>query len=273
MKLLKIEIKEDIYTLMGKNSVYFKENIFYIGELNYYSLMKIIKLQNNNLYNELIKNKEICKYAFNSLIFDNKGLKPEEIVDFILNSNIDEIINIGNDYKDYLFEILKTTKFEKDKFKGLIYDDLKMDYEFMFSQFPELKVLFIYDENNDILNILDRTGRIIKKQKINESDMYVKFEYFKESNLKVETDNYWNKLLKDIINRLFNLELFFEEFKEEIFKRIAQILMIVDLSEENEELFLKYDKEEGFTEEISKILTAKIKQKNQEMNKKYGIKL
>lgn len=270
---MKIEVKEDIYTLMGKNSVYYKNNTYYIGEFNFYSIMKIIKFENNSLYSELIKSKEICKYAFNSLIYDNKDDKYEDILKYILNMSCEDILQIGNDYKDYLFEILKTSKFQKDKFKGLIYDDLKIDYDFMFSQFPDLKVLFVYDSEASSLKILDKTGRIIKKQKIEESDAYVQFENFKESKLKEEANNYWNNLLKEIINKLFDLELFFQEFKEEIFKRIAQILMIVDLSEENEELLDKYNKEEGFSEEISKLLTAKIKQKNKEFNKKYGIKL
>ena len=71
---MRIEIKEDIKTLMGKNSVYYKDDVFYVGEVNYYTIMKILRFVNNSLYKELLEDKEATKYAFNYIIFDNEGI-------------------------------------------------------------------------------------------------------------------------------------------------------------------------------------------------------
>lgn len=258
---------------MGEKSVYLKKDCFYIGELNYYSIMKIIKIMNPQLYDELLLNKEFSRYAINCIIKENQKESPSKIIDYILNKTSIELLSRGKDYQAYLFDFLKNQDFVIDKYKAFIYDDLNIDYKFIFNQFEEIKVLFVYDIHSGKLKIITRKGIVIKEKKIEESDAYVKFENFTEKQIKEDTDDFFNKLLKEIMAKLFDLEKFFQDFKEEIYYRILNILGMMDISDENMELLRMYEEQEGFGDEIGKAIANILNKRDKKLSSKYGIKL
>ena len=270
---MKILIEEDIKTLMGDKCVYQKGDTFYVGEFNYFTIMKILKVKNENLYNELLFNKELTRAAINSILFENKDISPLDILKYIESLTSIQLFNIGNEYKNYIHEFLKTNSFQMNKFKGLIYYDQNLDAKYIFKEFPNLKVLFIYNHEKEELEIVNQNGLVIKKKKINESDLICEFDNFKENKIKDLTKSYWNKLIRDIISKLFNLKEFLKDFEEEILNRLLSILNIVDLEEETLKKLEELEQENSFPERFSKALTKKIKKENNKLEKNYGTRI
>ena len=153
------------------------------------------------------------------------------------------------------------------------YANSPLYYKFIFNQFEEIKVLFVYDIHSGKLKIITRKGIVIKEKKIEESDAYVKFENFTEKQIKEDTDDFFNKLLKEIMAKLFDLEKFFQDFKEEIYYRILNILGMMDISDENMELLRMYEEQEGFGDEIGKAIANILNKRDKKLSSKYGIKL
>lgn len=268
-----IKIEEDIKLLGGDKCVYLKKDCFHIGELNYYTVMKMLKIKNEALYNELLLNKELSRYAINSIIFENKDIKPIDIFKYINSISSTNLFFMGNEYKEYLDEFLRNNNFQLSKFKALLYADSNVDTLTIFKEFPNLQVLFLYNADTEELQIINRNGTIIKKKKISESDLIVDFDEFKEKQIKELANSYWNKMLYDILKKFFDLAEFFSDFEEEIINRLLSILSIVDLEEETLKKLEELEKENSFPEKFSKALAKKIKQRDNKLEKKYGTRV
>ena len=270
---MKVEISEDLKTLTGNESVYLKNDCFYIAELNYYTIMKMLKLINNDLYNDLLFNKELTRCAIISILHENKEASPLEIIEYISSQRATNIFTIGNEYRIYFNEYLTQNSFQLDKFKALVYSDDNLDIFSIFRNFPNLKALYVYDAEHEELKVYNRKGQVIKKKKIDESEVNIEFDKLKESQIKEDESSYINKLIREIIDKFFNLREFFADFEEEIINRLLSLVGIVDLEEETFKKLKKLEEENSLSSKLQNALSKKLKEKQKTMKKKYGVEI
>lgn len=263
--------------LKDRNAVYYKNENFFIAEFNFYTFSKIIK-RTNPLFYENLKNEdfEIMRLAIDSIIMENKELSTNEIMDYIESLSIENIKSIGIDYYEMLYRSLNSHDFNKDDFKGIIFIDNELDYQFIFNFIDDLEVLFVFNNNTNKLEIIDRDLNRINTSHIKDiDDIYDKFSKFHKKHLKNEKNKFLNGLIKKFLESFFDLEVFFEEFKTDFLERLFSLILITDLSEEVEEILLNNIDDFDSNKKLINLLNKKLN-KNKENDKKlskYGIKL
>ena len=186
-----IMLKPELSHLISQKDVLFKKDKIIISDFNYYTFLNILRIVDFDNYYRFSKyDQEKTKFAINSIIAENKKLDIFTIINYIKTISEEEFFEIGENYFEMINNYLKGSKFKIEKNKAIIYIDSEMiDLEFIFRNFDKVDVLFIYNEKNKSLNIVDRKLNILKKYK-NKIKNYLKDEYIDIMICNVEIDNY-----------------------------------------------------------------------------------
>lgn len=246
---MKILIKPEMAHVLNWNEVLYKKDKFIVSDMNYYTFMDIVKIHDYEGFLKLSSlDQEKLKFAINAIIAENKDLSPEIIINYICGLNREQLESLGNNYVEIISNFLKSNDFQMKDGKGLIYlnSDL-IDFEFVFRNFPDMKVLFIYNEEKGTLTLIDRNLHVLEKfTGKKETDIYDIFEEYEEKKLKKDKDKYYNDLLNKLLLDYFSTDTFLENFLDEIFFKISNLIMMEDvfeIDERNRKLLLEHYKE------------------------------
>lgn len=238
METLNVLINKKIEYLLGKKNVCIKDNTFYLSQFNYFTFMKILKINDFNIYNKFHGN-ELYKLAINKIINDNTINNEEDIknlYNFILNLDLKNLEMLGKNIRMNTQNIILSKNFIKDNFKALVYTDKNLDYKFIFKELPDLKVIFVYNEILHKTLVIDKNEYILttyNNKVLNEIEINNVFKNFNEHELEKEKKIYINTIIKDFLDNYFDMDLFFNDFLEEILNRFFSILNISEVDEEN----------------------------------------
>lgn len=238
MESLNISINKKIEYLLGKKNVCIKDNIFYLSQFNYFTFMKILKMNNLTIYKKFHGN-ELYKLAINKIINDNTIKNEEDITNlynFIINLDFKNLEILGKNIRMNTQNIILSKNFIKEDFKALIYTDKNLDYKFIFKELPDLKVIFVYNEILHKTLVIDKNEYILTSYNnkiLNEIEINNLFKNFNENELEEEKKIYINNIIKDFLNNYLDMDLFFNDFIEEILNRFFNILNISEVDEQN----------------------------------------
>ena len=274
---MKIHLKPELSHIIAWDEVLIKRNRVIITDVNYRTILELIRIFCYDKYLNLSNlDQEKLRFAINSIISENKDLKISTIIKYILNVSTEQLESIGNTYFEIISNFLTTSNFQQKNGKGLIYLNSELiDFEFLFRNFPNLDILFIFNEETGKLILLDRNLHIIKEYKnIKEADLNDIFEEYNPKNLKQDKNKYYNDLMNKLLMDYLNTNTFLENFLDEIFFKLSNLIMMADefeIDERNYKLLLEhYDKlakDQKIEDALIKILSKKNFNKYKEVEK------
>lgn len=246
---MKISVKPELSHIISWNEVLCKKDKFIISDINYNTLINIIKISNPNFYSELLNlDQEKIKFAINSIISENKNLGPEKIINYICSLNKDQLESLGNTYYEIISNFLLTSNFQTKDNKGIIFIDSNLiDFEFIFRNFPDIEVLFIFNKETQNLTLIDRDLHVLNKFKQKrESDIYDIFETYTKKELKKNKDSYYNNLMNKLLMDYFSTDTFMSNFLDEVFFKLSNLIMMADkfeIDERNMKILIEHYKD------------------------------
>lgn len=228
---LEIIVKPELSHVINWNEVLAKKNKFIVSDINYNTLINIIKVLYPEKYRMMLDlDQEKLKFAINSIISENKNLKPEVIINYICNLNLNQLESLGNTYFEIISEFLCSSNFQQKDNKGIIFINSNLiDFEFIFRNFPNIEVLFIFNEETNELILIDRNLHILEKFKDKkEIDISDIFEDYDIKKLKKSKDKYYNNLMNKLLEDYFSTDTFLENFLDEIFFKLSNLILMAD---------------------------------------------
>lgn len=271
----KISIKPELTNVISWKEVLYKRNKFIITELNYYTVLDILKIVNMEQYLQFRDiDQEKLRFAINSIISENKDVAPEIIVKYISSLSNEILEDIGETYLNTINSYLSSVSFQMRDTKGIVYINSDViDFEFIFNNFSNLETLFIYNDANGTITIIDRDFNLLgryKNQK--EIDLFSLFDDYNSYQKKKDQNKFYNAVLNKILNQYVNPDTYMEDFLDEIFFKLCNLIIMADkyeVEERNLELLEKYYDRLSKDENVEKVLTKLLSKRS---NKNANIK-
>ncbi len=268
----KISVKPELANVLSWKDVLYKKNKFIVTELNYYTVMDILRIVSIEHFS-LLQNldQEKLRFAINSIVLENKSMNPEIIVRYLLTLSPEQLNDIGETYLDTINSYLSSVNFQMKDTKGIVYiNSDNIDFEFIFSSFPNLEVLFIYNEITGAITIIDRDfnllGRYKKKKEI---DLFDLFEEYTSGQKKKDQNKFYNAVLNKMLQQYFNPDTYMEDFLDEIFFKLCNLIIKADkyeIEERNLELLEKYYDKLSKDENVEKVLSKLLSKRNNKLS-------
>lgn len=270
---LEIILKPELSHVINRNEVFAKKNKFIISDLNFKTITDIIRVTHPETYRLMIDlDQEKLKFAINSIISENKNLSPNVIINYICSLNLNQLEALGNSYFEIISEFLHSSNFQQKDNKGLIFINSNLiDFEFIFRNFPNIEVLFIFNEENNELILIDRNlnvlGKFKDKKEIDISDI---FDDYDTESLKKSKNRYYNNLMYKLLEDYFSTDTFMENFLDEIFFKLSNLIIMADefeIDERNLKLLEEHYKDLCKNEKVESALIKLLSGRNQNKDK------
>lgn len=261
-------MRPELSHIVAWNEVIFKKNKFIISDFNFYTFIDILKILDNDSYNKFMDlDKHKLKFAINSIISENKDLSPEQIIKYIVSLNLEFLDSLGDTYIEIISNFLSTNNFQKKDNKGLIFLDTELiDFEFLFRNFPDLNVLFIFNEETGTLTLIDRNLHVLQKfNNKKEADISDIFEDYDEKKQKEDKNRYYNDLMTKLLLDYFSTDTFMNNFLDEIFFKLSNLIIMADefeIDERNLELLQEHYEELCKNKKVESVLIRILGKKN-----------
>ena len=264
----KISIQPELRSVISWKEVLYKRNKFIVTELNYYTILDILRIINIEQYSRFQSiDQEKLRFAINSIISENQNLDAEILVKYISTLSCEQLLDIGETYLTTINNYLASANFQMADTKGIVYVNSDIiDFEFIFTNFPNLETLFIYNDATGTITIIDRDFNLLgvyKKQK--EIDLFSIFDDYNSYQKKKDQNKFYNAVLNKMLNEYFNPDTYMEDFLDEIFFKLCNLIIKADkyeVEERNLELLEKYYDRLSKDENVEKVITKLLSKRN-----------
>ncbi len=270
----KISIQPELTSVLSWKEVLYKRNKFVVTELNYYTVMDILRIVNIEQFSKFqLCDQEKLRFAINSILLENRNVQPEILVKYISSISIPQLEEIGETYLETINKYLNSMNFQIKDTKAIVYINSEfIDFEFIFKNFPNLEVLFIYNDSTGMITIIDRDFNLLNKYKNKkESDLFGIFDDYNSYQKKKEQNRFYNSVLNKILNEYFNPNTYMEDFLDEIFFKLCNLIIQADkyeVEERNLELLRKHYEELSKNEDVEKVLLKLLGKKDKKLTNK-----